>query len=251
MPVLIVLIVAQSTALICFGAFALIAGESLPATEYLLYAAAAGIAEIAGVAAFYRGLASGVMSVVAPVAALAPIIPVTGGLVMGEQLTALQATGICLAIAGVVMISRERDASGTASGVAGSIGFGLLAALGFGCFFLAMDGASEGSVPWALLTAKLTAVAVIVAALAVTRAPRPAAAELPVLMLIGVLFVAGDSMYATASTLGLVSVVAVLSSLHTVVTIGLARFYLGEQLQPVQRAGVVAAICGGIAITAA
>jgi drug/metabolite transporter (DMT)-like permease len=84
---------------------------------------------------------------------------------------------------------------------------------------------------------------------------RPAVAvrrgELPALALIGALVVGADSMYAVASTKGLLSVVAVLSSLYPVVTIALARCYFRERLRPHQGVGVAAALCGAVAISAA
>jgi drug/metabolite transporter (DMT)-like permease len=75
-------------------------------------------------------------------------------------------------------------------------------------------------------------------------------ADLPVMAVIGVLIVAADSMYATATTLGLLGVAAVLGSLHTIVTIGLAQIWLGERLERMQRIGVAVVLCGVLAITA-
>jgi drug/metabolite transporter (DMT)-like permease len=75
--------------------------------------------------------------------------------------------------------------------------------------------------------------------------------ELPALMAIGVLIVCADSLYAVASTEGLLSVVAVLSSLFPVVTIALARFYLHERLGRAQQAGVVIALSGVVALSVA
>jgi drug/metabolite transporter (DMT)-like permease len=116
----------------------------------------------------------------------------------------------------------------------------------------ALDGASEGGVPWALLVARLTTVTVFAIAFLVRR---PAVAvrrgELPALALIGALVVGADSMYAVASTKGLLSVVAVLSSLYPVVTIALARCYFRERLRPHQGVGVAAALYGAVAISAA
>jgi uncharacterized membrane protein len=44
-------------------------GEGPPSDSYLHYAVLAGVSETVGVAALYRGLAVGVMGIVAPVAA--------------------------------------------------------------------------------------------------------------------------------------------------------------------------------------
>jgi drug/metabolite transporter (DMT)-like permease len=192
-----------------------------------------------------------VMSIVAPVAATAPMVPVVAAIVLGELPGPIQGAGIGLGLAGLTIVSL--DSSGDQSGdVRRSLLFGLLTALGFGGFLVALDGASEGGVPWALLVARLTTVAIFAAAFVATRPPHAMRrADLPLLALIGVLVVGADSMYAVASTKGLLSVVAVLSSLYPVVTIGLARCYLHERLRPHQQVGVAAALGGAVAISAA
>jgi drug/metabolite transporter (DMT)-like permease len=250
-PLLFVLLVSQASALVLLIAIVLAHGDGPPGASFLLYAVIAGVGEAVGVAALYRGLAVGVMSIVAPVAATAPLVPVVAAIVLGELPEPIQGAGIVLGVAGLAIISL--DPSGDQSGnVRRSLLFGLLTALGFGSFLVALDGASEGGVPWALLVARLTTVAIFAAAFVVTRPPRAVRrADLPVLALIGVLVVGADSMYAVASTKGLLSVVAVLSSLYPVVTIGLARCYLRERLHPHQHIGVAAALGGAVAISAA
>jgi drug/metabolite transporter (DMT)-like permease len=250
-PLLTVLLVSQTTALALLAAIVVVRGEGPPGGEFLLYAVLAGLSEAVGVAALYRGLAVGVMSIVAPVAATAPVVPVVAAIALGEPPGALQGAGIALGIAGIAIISLDRP--GERSGdVRTSLLFGLLTALGFGGFLVALDGASEGGVPWALLVARITTVAVFALAF-VARQPAVGIRrdDLRVLALIGALVVGADSMYAVASTKGLLSVVSVLSSLYPVVTIGLARCYLRERLRPHQRVGVAAALCGAVTISAA
>ena len=251
MPLLTVLLVSQGSALVVLAAIVIGRAEGPPGGTFLVFALIAGVGEAIGVAALYRGLAVGVMSIVAPVAATAPVVPVVAAAALGELPGPIQGAGIALGVAGIAIISF--DPSGERSGdVRRSLAFGLLTALGFGSFLVALDGASEGSVPWALLVARLTTVALF-AAVFVVRRPRVAVrrSDLPVLALIGLLVVGADSMYAVASTKGLLSVVAVLSSLYPVVTIGLARCYLRERLRPHQQVGVAAALGGAIAISAA
>jgi len=115
-----------------------------------------------------------------------------------------------------------------------------------------MDAASEGDVPWALLVARLTAVTAFVAAMLLRRAPLAVrGAQLPAIASIGVLIVGADSMYAISSTVGLLSVVAVLSSLYPVVTVALARVYLRERVERLQQIGIAACLSGVAAISGA
>ena len=251
LPLLSVLLVSQGSALAVLAVVVLAAGEGAPVGRYLLYGVLAGLAEAVAIAAFYRGLAVGVMSIVSPIAATAPVVPVVAAVALGELPSSIQGAGSALAIAGIVIVSFEPGAGWRSRDLGPSLLFGLLTALGFGSFLVAMDAASEGSVPWALLMARLTSVAAFVAVFLVLRpslgVPRR---ELPVLASIGLLIIAADGMYATASTEGLLSVVAVLSSLYPVVTIGLARFYLHERLRRSQQVGVAVTICGAIAVSA-
>ena len=272
LPLLWVLLISQGSALVVLGLVVLASAEGPPSGEFLVYAVVAGLSEAVGVAALYRGLAVGVMSIVAPVAATAPVVPVVAAIFLGELPAPIQGAGIVLALAGIAVISwgtspeeqppvrcppgevstGSRSAFRVSPEVATSVLFGLLTALGFGGFLVGMDAASEGSVPWALFFARLASVAAFATAYVVMRPPLAIRrAELPVLALIGLLIIGADSLYAVASTEGLLSVVVVLSSLYPAVTIALARVYLHERLRRLQQVGVVAALCGAVAIASA
>jgi drug/metabolite transporter (DMT)-like permease len=75
--------------------------------------------------------------------------------------------------------------------------------------------------------------------------------QFPLSALMGILVITADALCAIASTEGLLSVVAVLSSLYPAVTIALARLFLGERLERRQWIGAVAALGGVVAIAAA
>jgi len=248
LPLLSVLLVSQGSALAIVTIVVAVSGEG-PPVDHLHYAVLAGFGEALGVSALYRGLAIGTMSVVAPLGATAPVLAVVVGGVLGEVPSAVQGAGIALAIAGVVLISTE-DERPSGGPLGRSIIFGLLTAIGFGTFFVGMDAASEGSVPWALLGARCTIIAIFgIAFLIRRRSLALDSRELPVLAAIGCLIVSSDTLYAVASTKGLLSVVAVLSSLYPVVTIALARVYLNERLSGLQRLGVPAALAGAAVVS--
>ncbi|MBB5081659.1 EamA family transporter [Nonomuraea endophytica] len=252
LPVLSVLLISQGTALILLTLIAATRGVALPDASTLGHAAIAGLGELAGIAALYRGLSVGKMSIVAPVAATAPAVPLLIGLAGGQIPGPLQFTGLALALLGLAATSyRPGTTTGAASSTLPSILYGLLAAAGFGIFFHTMHNAGEGDVGWALLTARLTSVLALATVIIVKRhRVRVPKADLPVLAAIGALVIVADFLYTTASTLGLVSVAAVLASLHTIVTIALARIVLKERLERPQQIGIAISLIGVLAISA-
>jgi drug/metabolite transporter (DMT)-like permease len=245
LELLAVMVLSQGMGLALVALIVAVRGEGPPAGEQLLYASLSGVSGVLGLAAFYRGLAVGAMAVVAPISATGAAIPVVAGLISGERPSAAQAAGIALAIAGVVVASREAPAEGGPARVATGVGLALVAACGFGGFFVAMDAASEDDVFWAILVNRITGVSgLVLAALALRRSVAVPGREAATLLLIGTMDIAANTLYAVASTEGLISVVAVLASLYPVVTIMLARLVLGERVRPLQRVGIVVAISG-------
>jgi drug/metabolite transporter (DMT)-like permease len=247
-----VLLVSQGAALIALVAILMCVGDQPPDLGSLLWAASAGLCEAVGVAALYRGLAVGAVSIVAPVGATAPAVAVAAAIALGERPGPAQIAGFALTALGIGLTTRESSGGARAGAVRPSVIFGMLSAFGFGGFLVAMDAASEGSVPWALLVARLTAVTVFVAAALITRSSVTLRrADLPALVLVGLLIVAADALYALASTAGALSVVAILSSLYPLVTLVLARIYLGERIQRPRQIGIATTLGGVAALSAA
>lgn len=241
------LLVSQAAGLTGVAMVVAVGGEPAPAVGELWPAAAGGIAGAVALAAFYRGLAIGTMSMVAPISATAAAVPVAVGVATGERPGAVQAVGIVLAVSGVVLASREE---GSAAAVARrSVLLALVAALGFGTFFVGMDAAAEEDVFWALLAARAASFTMLCAAAVIVRPRLPGRpATLGALAAIGLLDLFANGLFAAASTQGLLSVAAVAASLYPVVTIALARAVLRERVRGVQRAGVAAALAGVLLI---
>jgi drug/metabolite transporter (DMT)-like permease len=110
--------------------------------------------------------------------------------------------------------------------------------------------ASTTSVLWAVSLQPLTGSCVLVPVLLVRRPgwnlgwrdARP-------LLLVGALDQTANARYGLASTVGLVSLSAVLASLYPVMTIVLARLALRERVSPIQQTGV-ALVLAGVALVA-
>jgi drug/metabolite transporter (DMT)-like permease len=254
--VLAVLTVSQTAGLVfalmllpVLGADPLSAGE-------IAIAAGAGAFAILGLGAFYRGLARGTMSIVAPVAALGVVVPVIFGLISGEAPGALAFVGLVIAIAGVVVLSYEEDSGQAASEEERatnreSIVLALIAALGFGGFFTALDVVATDDPGWAITFARLGGVVVIIGAVLVTRPSyKGTGAAMPILITIGAFDITANTLFAIASTKGLLPVVAVGGSMYPAFTIALAHVVLGERLIRVQQLGVAAALVGVVMIAA-
>jgi drug/metabolite transporter (DMT)-like permease len=251
LQLLTVLVLSQAVGLALIAAIVAARSEPAPDAQHVAYACLSGLAGVGGLAAFYRGLAVGAMAVVAPISGTAAAIPVTVGLISGERPGGLQVAGIVLAIAGVALASRELPEEGGGARVATGVGLALLAALGFGSFFVAMDAASEDDLFWAIFFNRATSVSALLVLTAVLR-PRLSVhrGDVRALLAIGALDIGANTLFAAASTEGLVSLVAVLASLYPVVTILLARVVLGERVRRAQQAGVVLALAGVALISA-
>ncbi|MGI8439083.1 MAG: EamA family transporter [Thermoleophilaceae bacterium] len=254
--VLTVLLISQVGSLPLVVAVVAVRGAGPPEdSSFAVLAFLAGASGTVGIAAFYRALAVGTMSVVAPISATAAVLPLTVGVVSGERPSAVQGLGVALALVGVVLASREAAAAAegarSRSRTGAGVGLALVAALGFGGFFVGIDAASaRGDEYWAILVQRITSL-VLVAAVALRARPqlRVGLPETGALVAIGVADAVANTLFALASTRGLVSVVGILGSLYPVITILLAWTVLRERLAPAQWAGVGGAL-GGVALIA-
>ena len=254
LAVVAVLAVSQPAGLAFVAVALLVVGGEAPGASESAWAVGAGAVGVLALAAFYRGLAAGAMSVIAPISATAAAVPLAVGLARGERPSALQAAGVGLALVGVALASREpvEEALG-GSRLAAGFGFAVLAALGFGFFFVAVDAASDGgaSVLWVTVLLRSASSAVVLAAALALRPRLPREpATLAVLLAVGALDMSANVLFAAASTRGLVSVVSVLASLYPVVVVLLARTVLKERIARAQLAGVVLALAGVALISA-
>jgi drug/metabolite transporter (DMT)-like permease len=252
LPVVAVVLGSQLAGRAVIAVIVAIRGEAPPGGDFVFYAAASSVGGIIGLTSFYKALSIGAMGVVAPLSSTAAVIPLVVGLASGDALSALQGAGIALAIAGVVLASREAsDEAKGSPAVAKGAGFALISAIGFGCFFVAIGRASDADVLWAVCVNRAVSALLLGLALLVTRPKlglKPA--DMRILALVGILDIAANWFFAVASTKGLVSVVAVLASLYPIVTVALARFVLHERLQAIQRIGAAAALAGVALISA-
>jgi drug/metabolite transporter (DMT)-like permease len=221
-----------------------------PADAAALLAIPAAISGTLGLFAYYRGIAVGAISIVAPIAGISAIVPVVVGIASGESPSAWQLAGIVCALGGVFLAAREPGRSGQTRFAAG-VGLALLAAIGFGGYFPFMHAAGNADFWWASLVFRIASTSVILVAVAIQRPDiRVAPRLLPLLAVIGFGDMFGNLLYAAASTSGLVSITSVLASLYPIVTVVLARIVLSERVARSQEAGIGLTLAGVALISA-
>jgi len=251
LPVPLVLLFVEGIGLVwVLGAIAA-SGEALPSGRAVAASLVAGVAGVVALGAFYRALAIGTMSVVAPISATGVVLPVAVGVATGDALSVVVSAGLVVTIVGVLLASREQHKTADAAAASRlSLVLALLAAVGFGSYFVLSDVAADESILWLLALARLVVVPVLVAIVLVVHAPRPVAGDATALVLAGTLDVAATGLYAVAATKGAISIVSVVGSLYPVTTVLLARVVLHERIRRIQAAGVAAAFAGVALIVA-
>jgi drug/metabolite transporter (DMT)-like permease len=251
LPVFVVAAITQTAGLAVAAIVVLASGASVPSGRHLAWAAFAGLVGVIGIACFYRALAVGTMGVVGPITAMASIVPVAFGLVRGERPSALQGIGVALAVVGVVAASRERIPEQTGRRFGVGVGLALVAALSFGWSLVGLARAAPGGSAFAVLTMRLAVVPLVLVAAAAMKPRLPQDGRTWSLLLgVGALDTGATLIYGIASTRGLLSIVAVLSSLYPIVIVALARVLLAERLARPQLVGVAVALAGVALISA-
>src|SRR5579884_1445909 len=243
LPTLPVTVVSQSAGFVAL-LVAVAARGGLGGRSFVL-GLLAGIGGGCGLAAFYRALSLGTMSVVSPIAACSAVVPFAISLGSGERPHAA-------ALVGAVLASVE-ERRGATPERARAVLLALVAALALGVFvyFLGL-GSREGDALSTLVGARVGSLALLVALALAARQPLavPRASFLAVAA-VGLADVTANALFAYASGHGLLALVSVLGSLYPVVTVLLAHVLLGERLTRAQQVGVAVALAGVAVIAGA
>jgi drug/metabolite transporter (DMT)-like permease len=216
-----------------------------PTSADLAWGAAGGVAGGIGVMLFYRALATGVMSVVAPVTAVTgAVVPVATGLLLGERPGALALVGVVIAIGAVALLAREApgERERPTTGVARAFALAFGAGLGFGAFFVLLDRTGDDAGVWPLVASRSVTFVLMLAIAALTRrAVVPRGDALVPTIGTGVFDMSANVLFLLANREGLLTLVAVITSLYPASTIALAQVFLGERLARHQLVGVALA----------
>ena len=217
-----------------------------PSGPSLAWGALSGLGGGLGTLALYRGLARGRMNVVAPLSGvLAAALPALFGLLLGERPGPAALAGLGLALPAVWLTARTEEPAGPDSVRASSGAIdGVLAGLGFAVLFIGLQRAGRGEGLWPTAASQLVAALPMLALYA--RSPRRASGPEDAWLrygaiLAGALVALAAICFFLGTQRGLLTVVAVLTSLYPAVTVALARWILSERIGRWQGVGLALA----------
>ena len=251
--VLLVALITWGTGLLLTVVLVAAFDPQVPPADAIAFGLLGGVFGAIGLGSLYKGLAVGRMGIVAPIAALSSLVAAVVGLIQGDRPSSVQYVGMAAAVLGAVLAATAPDAGGRRqAGVAAGVGYAVMAALGIGATVVCLDASAESSATWAALLLRASSVPVVAIAALVTRPAVRAVRrrDVATLSAVGVADNGANVLFAYATTKGLLTIVAVISSLVPVVTVVLARFVLHEHLTRHQLVGVVLTLAGVAAIAA-
>lgn len=240
-----VTVVSQLSALPMIALFLLVVPGRFGVSA-LVWGALAGVAGLFGIVLLYQGLSTGAMAVVAPTTAVtAAVVPLAGGLLMGERPGALQLLGAACAILAIALVSAGPSSERGHVG-ARVIGLALSAGALLGLFFVLFAQAGHDAGMWPLAAARVAALPVGLLLL------RPMGGSLridrriiPLTVAAGVLDLAANGLYLIALHQGgQLSILAPIAALYPASTVLLALLLHKERLVALQILGL------GLAATA-
>ncbi len=222
----------------------------------LAWGGLAGVAGVVGLVLFYRALAAGAMTVVAPVTGVtSAAIPVVVGLVAGERPSLIRLLGVGCALLAIALVSLAPHPAGQRQVVTRRLVIAALGAgTGFALFFvlLAVAGKAAGGAVglWPIAGSQISALIIVALLLLMSRpGPWPRGATLRWAMVAGPCDMTANALYLLATRGGDLSVVAPIAALYPVTTVILALIIEHERLRGIQVAGLSFAVAALVLVS--
>jgi uncharacterized membrane protein len=249
--------ISYGVAVALIGLAMVVVSSPAPSNEALLWGAASGVGSGLGTLALFRGLARGRMGVVAPLSAVGTaVLPVVAGVALGDRPSGPAWAGVAVALPAIWLVSTTTESPATAqssarSPLASGALEGLAAGLGFGLLLIGLNLAGEGSGLWPVIAGQGTAfVLLVVLALVTLRGGRRERIQIDrrasgPIALVGLFGAVAVIAYFFSTQAGLLSIVAVLTSLYPAATVLLATVVLRE---PILRRQAIGLALAGLAV---
>jgi drug/metabolite transporter (DMT)-like permease len=212
----------------------------------------AGTVGSTGLGLFYAALSRGTMGVVAPIAGTGVVVPVAVGLIQGDEPGVIALVGIVATIVGVVLVSGpergsiDDPAHEPVERGPGPVVLAMMAAVCFGSGQVLIAEGSDVSVVMTIFSMRAATVvgASLLLATVLRSVPRPAGRDRRTTAVVATTDTGAMATFSLATTMGALSISAVLASLYPAVTAVLAWRVHGERLRRIQLAGAALTLAG-------
>ena len=243
---------------IAASAYAPFDGRILQAsTGHWLTAVGLGILYTATYFLYYAALQRGPVTLVSPIMSVYKgVVIILAVLVLAERMSPGQSAGAAAALLGVFLASINlADLKGGRLVIGRGVIFGLLAMVAFGVFYYSIAALSR-DLGWFLPVFMIRMFTALLAApIAISRPPSPDRPLTPRLALaifaIGAVEIAAMFAFARGAQVGVVAIVAAVSSTYTLVPVIGAIIILRERLRTFQIIGIVSVVAGVTLLSAA
>jgi drug/metabolite transporter (DMT)-like permease len=244
-----VLFLAEVAGMVPFTLLALLLREPMAPANVMLIGGGSSLLGLMGLLFLYRALASGQMTIAAPVSALfAALIPVIFGFFALGVPSTSTLIGFVLAFTAVWFISQTDVTSWRFSLT--DLRLPLLSGLFFGLYFLTLHRATLNAFFWPLTAARFAGFIALGLYALLARQPGLPPRDLWGFSIVnGVLDIGGNAFYVLAAQTGRLDVAAVLSALYPASTVLLAWIILKERITWTQTFGVVLAFVAIVLFT--
>jgi drug/metabolite transporter (DMT)-like permease len=257
-PVFVVVAVAELLGVLLLVPVLVVRGTPPPDDPRLLLGVLAGLSVTVELSLIYRALGRGEAFITAPTGALGAAAAVVFGLIGGDPIGGALSIGLLCALLGGA-VSSWSSPNGARRGRADArraAATCLAAGVAVGTTLIALHAAGRLDPYWATTaehigTALSAAPAAVFAARRAPHALLPGRSQLPTLALVAATGVGGDFAYASASRIGVLSIVSAISTLYPVATIALGRLLQGHSATRIQLIGIVLALGGAVLLGAA
>ena len=244
-----VLFLGQLAGLVPFVLLALFTREGIPPPADLLWTGLASLLGLGGLIFLYRALAGGQMTIAAPVSALfAALIPVVFAFFTEGLPSLATLIGFALAFMAVWLVAQTGGLNLRFS--LSDLRLPLISGLFFGVYFVVLHQATLNAFFWPLAGSRVTGVIALGLAALLSRQPALPPRNLwGIVILNGILDIAGNGFYALAARTGRLDVAAVLGALYPASTVLLAWILLKEKISAIQTVGIMLAFLAIILFT--
>lgn len=250
LPIIIVLFISIFFSVLILSAILLFKQEAFPNNPSLWWAAIAGIFGLSSMFFLYKALSIGTISIIAPITATGVIIPVIFGIIKGELISPDQIAGIVIAIMGTIILSSKKSPVDDDKSITSGIKYAFLAGICDGLFLLTFSQSGNASLLWSTLILRSTYCILLIPVLIIYHPVfKIRLSNYIILSTMGVIDTIAGFSFIMAASIGLLSIVSVISSLYPAVTVFLSTTVLKEKLNRTQWIGILLAFSGIVLIS--